>query len=473
MSIGHETSSMARPDTTLANRRGDASGAADSKQVPVAAPGFEAPGDEPLRRPRVVILGAGFGGLAAARALAAAPVELTVIDRHNYHLFQPLLYQVATAGLSPTDIAWPIRAILRRQSNAEVLLGTATGIDKEGGAVFIGARRVPYDHLVVATGARHAYFGHDDWEALAPGLKTIDDATAVRRRILLAFEAAECIDDASERQRLLTFVIVGAGPTGVELAGAIAELACATLASDFRRIDLGQTRIVLVEAGVRVLPTFPERLSIAAARALQHLGVELRFGQPVTQCDSDGVTIGSERLCCRTVLWAAGVSASPVARWLGVAADKAGRVKVAPDFSIPDHPEIFVIGDAAFALDRTGKALPGVAPVAKQQGAYVAKVIRARLGGRSPPSAFRYQNRGNLATIGRKAAVADFGFMRLSGLLAWLLWSVAHVYFLIGFRNRIVVALTWLWAYVTFERGARLITGGASADGADGSFGRT
>jgi len=330
MSVGHEASGMARPDTTLADFRGRASEVADSKEVQVTAQGFAAPGDEPLKRPRVVILGAGFGGLAAARALAGAPVELTVIDRHNYHLFQPLLYQVATAGLSPTDIAWPIRAILRRQSNAEVLLGTATGIDKEGRAVLIGERRVPYDHLVVATGARHAYFGHDDWEAVAPGLKSIDDATKVRRRILLAFEAAECSDDPSERQRLLTFVIVGAGPTGVELAGAIAELACVALASDFRRIDLGQTRIVLVEAGMRVLPTFPETLSTAAARALQRLGVELRFGQPVTQCDPDGVTIGSERVYCRTVLWAAGVSASPVARWLGVAADKAGRVKVAP-----------------------------------------------------------------------------------------------------------------------------------------------
>ncbi len=414
-----------------------------------------------LARPRVVIVGAGFGGLAAARALAGAPVDITVIDRHNYHLFQPLLYQVATAGLSPTDIAWPIRAILRRQKNAEVLLGTATGVDKGACAVVLGERRVAYDYLILATGARHAYFGHDDWETVAPGLKTIDDATAMRRRILMAFEAAECSDDPSERQSLMTFVIVGAGPTGVELAGAIAELACVAFAADFRRIDPGQTRIVLVEAGPRVLPTFPESLSKAASCALENLGVELRFGKPVTECDREGVAIGSERLACRTVLWAAGVAASPVARWLGVPADRAGRVSVGPDFSLPDHPDIFVIGDAAHALDTAGKALPGVAPVAKQQGEFVGRVIRARAQGRPPPGPFRYRDRGNLATIGRKAAVADFGFVRLSGWLAWLLWSLVHIYFLIGLRNRIVVALAWFWAYVTFERGARLITGGA------------
>ena len=434
-------------------------------RAPVAEQVARAPLDARRGRPRVVIVGGGFGGLAAARAVAAAPVEVTVIDRHNYHLFQPLLYQVATAGLSPTDIAWPIRAILRRQKNAEVLLGTVTGIDKAAGAVLLGERRVAYDHLILATGARHAYFGHDEWESVAPGLKTIDDATAMRRRILMAFEAAECCDDPAERQRLMTFAIVGAGPTGVELAGAIAELACVALAADFRRIDPGLTRIVLVEAGPRVLPTFPEPLSKAAARALERLGVELRLGQPVSQCDRDGVTIGSERLACRTILWAAGVAASPVSRWLAVSADRAGRVKVGPDFSLPDHPEIFVIGDAAHALDRTGKALPGVAPVAKQQGAYVGQVLRARVRGGSPTAPFRYRDRGNLATVGRKAAVADFGFVRLSGWLAWVLWSVAHVYFLIGFRNRLVVALTWLWAYMTFERGARLITGGGADDG--------
>jgi NADH:quinone reductase (non-electrogenic) len=447
--------------------------AADSNEIPAATRDSVRPANAPRERPRVVVLGAGFGGLATARALAATRADVTVIDRHNYHVFQPLLYQVATAGLSSTDIAWPIRAILRRQPNAEVLLGAATGIDKQGRAVLLGERRVLYDYLIVATGARHAYFGHEDWEAVAPGLKTIDDATEVRRRILMAFEAAECSDDPLERQRLMTFVIVGAGPTGVELAGAIAELARVALAADFRRIDLSQTRILLVEVGARVLPTFPETLSTAAARALERLGVELRFGQPVTQCDADGVTIGNQRLDCRTVLWAAGVAASPAARWLAVPVDRAGRVEVGLDFSIPDHPEIFVIGDAAHALDSAGKALPGVAPVAKQEGVYVAQVIRAAIDGRPPPHAFCYRDRGNLATIGRKAAVADFGFVRLSGWFAWLLWSVAHVYFLIGFRNRVMVALTWLWAYVTFERGARLITGSVGNNGAGGLPGRS
>jgi NADH dehydrogenase len=425
----------------------------------------------PSDPPRVVIVGAGFGGLAAAKALARAPVEVTVMDRYNHHLFQPLLYQVATAGLSPTDIAWPIRAVLRRQANATVLLGTVTGIDTAQRQVLAGAGRFSYDYLVLATGARHAYFGHTDWEGVAPGLKTVDDATAIRRRILTAFEAAECSDDAAEQQRLMTFVIVGAGPTGVELAGAIAELARVALATDFRRIDLGRTRIVLVEAGQRVLPTFPGALSIAASRALERLGVELRLGASVTRCDSDGVSIGDTRIECRTILWAAGVAASPAGRWLSVPVDRAGRVEVGGDLAVPGHPEIFVIGDAASARDASGKPLPGVAPVAKQQGAFVAEVIRRRIAGQTPPQPFRYRNFGNLATIGRKAAVADFGRVRLSGRLAWLLWSIAHVYFLIGFRNRAVVALTWLWAYITFERGARLITGDTGGLAADSSLG--
>jgi len=410
-------------------------------------------------RRRVVIVGAGFGGPATARALATAPIEVIIVDRYNYHLFQPLLYQVATAGLSPTDIASPIRGILRRQRNATVLLGAVTGIDKEKRAILVGEKRVAYDYLVLATGARHAYFGHDEWEAVAPGLKTIDDATAIRRRILMAFETAECSDDPAERERLLTFVIVGAGPTGVELAGALAELACVALAADFRRIDMRMARFILVEAGERILPTFPEALSSAAARALERLGVELRLGRPVTRCDADGVSIGDERLDCRTVLWAAGVAASPVARWLTVPCDKAGRVTVGDDLGVPGDPEIFAIGDAAYARDAAGLTLPGLAAVAKQQGAYVARVIRARVEGRTAPDAFHYRNLGNLATVGRKSAVADFGFVRLSGRLAWLLWGAVHVYFLIGFRNRVIVALTWLWAYVTFERGARLVTG--------------
>jgi NADH dehydrogenase len=416
-------------------------------------------------RPRVVIVGAGFGGLAASKALAGAPVDVTVIDRRNYHLFQPLLYQVATAGLSPADIAWPIRGVLRGQRNAAVQLGRVTGIDRRRREVLIGERRVGYDYLILATGARHAYFDHPEWEDVAPGLKKIADATQIRERVLMAFERAESEGcDAEERSRLLTFVIVGGGPTGVELAGAIAELARRALAADFRVIDPATTRIVLVEAGPRLLPAFPASLSEQARRALERLGVEVRLGVPVSHCDDAGVRLGDEAIGARTVIWAAGVMASPAAKWLGVEHDHAGRVKVAGDFSLPGQPEIFVIGDTATATDAVGRSLPGVAPAAKQAGAYVAAVIRARVEGRRPPPAFRYRDFGNLATIGRKAAVADFGWLRLSGFFAWLLWSVAHVYFLIGLRNRFVVALTWLWSYVTFQRGARIIAGGEHDD---------
>ena len=411
-------------------------------------------------RPRVVIVGAGFGGLATARGLARAPVEVTVIDRRNYHLFQPLLYQVATAGLSPADIAWPIRGILRHQRNAAVQLGRVTGLDTARREVLIGERRVGYDYLVVATGTRHAYFDHPEWERAAPGLKKIADATQIRERVLLAFERTE-LDDcgAEERHRLLTFVIVGGGPTGVEMAGAIAELAKRALAADFRVIDPTTTRIVLVEAGPRLLPAFPEELAEKARRALERLGVEVRLGAPVTWCDEAGVRLGDEAIGARNVIWAAGVMASPAARWLGAESDRAGRVKVAGDFSVPGHPEIFVIGDTAAASDAAGRMLPGLAPAAKQAGNHVAAVIGARMAGTPPPMPFRYRDYGNLTTIGRKAAVVDFGRIRLSGFVAWLLWSVAHIYFLIGLRNRIVVALTWLWSYVTFKRGARLITG--------------
>jgi NADH:ubiquinone reductase (H+-translocating) len=404
--------------------------------------------------PRVVIVGAGFGGLSAATALRHEKVEVTVIDRRNYHLFQPLLYQVATAGLSPADIAQPIRSILRHQRNATVLLGRVTGVDTQARDVLIGNRRVPYDYLIVATGARHNYFGHDEWEAVAPGLKNIEDATAVRRRILLAFEEAENAAHADERVPMLTFAIVGGGPTGVELAGAIAELAKTALVADFRKIRPHDARVLLIEAGPRLLPAFPERLSAVAKRALERLGVEVRLGAAVTACDEQGVMVGEERIQAGVVLWAAGVAASPAAKWLAAASDRAGRVKVNPDLSLPGHPEIFVIGDTALAAD----PLPGVAAVAKQAGTYVAGVIRARLRGR-PTRPFRYRNLGNLATIGRTAAVADFGWLRLTGWIAWLLWSVVHIYFLIGFRNRLVVALDWLWAYLTFQRGARLITG--------------
>jgi NADH:ubiquinone reductase (H+-translocating) len=408
--------------------------------------------------PRVVIVGAGFGGLFAAVRLARTNAVVTVVDRRNYHLFQPLLYQVATAALSPADIAAPIRGVLSRQGNARVTLGTVTGIDVAGRAVLIGERRIPYDQLVIATGARESYFGHDPWQTTAPGLKTIDEATAMRRRILVAFERAEDSEDEAERRRLLSFVIIGGGPTGVELAGALAELAKAALARDFRCIDPKTARIILVEAGPRLLPSFPPSLSAAAARALERLGVELRLGAPVTQCDADGVMLENERIESGTLIWAAGVAASPAADWIGAERDRGGRVIVGPDLTVPGHPEIFVIGDTA-SVRGPGGALPGVAPVAKQQGKYVARVIAARLAGQPAPPLFRYRNLGNLATIGRHEAVADFGWLRLSGRLAWLAWGMAHIYFLIGFRNRVAVAVDWLWSYLTYQRGARLITG--------------
>ena len=409
--------------------------------------------------PRVVIIGAGFGGLSAAKKLAKAPAQITVIDKRNYHLFQPLLYQVATAALSPADIAMPIRAILSRQKNATVLMAKVKGIDTARREVLLPDRRVPYDHLIVATGARHAYFGHDEWEPFAPGLKKIEDATELRRRLLLSLERAEMAEDDGSRRRFMTFVVIGGGPTGVEMAGAIAELAKMAVARDFRRIDPRDARILLIEAGSRILNSFPPKLSEKARRALEKLGVEVRTGTPVTRCDKDGVQLGEERIESDCMVWAAGVAASPAAKWLGAERDKAGRVVVGPDLTLPGHPEIFVIGDTATAKDATGKPLPGVAPVAKQQGEYAARAILARIAGKPSPGPFRYRNLGNLATIGRKAAVADFGWTQLSGRIAWLLWGLVHIFFLIGFRNRIAVLLDWLYAYVTFQRGARLITG--------------
>jgi NADH dehydrogenase len=407
--------------------------------------------------PRVVIIGAGFGGLSAAKQLAKAPFNVTIVDRHNYHLFQPLLYQVATAGLSPGDIASPIRGILHRQRNARVILAKVSGIDTARKEVVAEGRRIPYDYLVIATGAEHAYFGHD-WSSYAPGLKTIDDATYLRRRILLAFERAETELDPDERRRLLNFVVVGGGPTGVEMAGAIAELAKRALAADFRSIDPRCARIVLIEAGLRLLAPFSPALSEAARRSLEQLGVEVRLGASVTDCDCSGVSLGNERLQTRTIVWAAGVKASPVAEWLGAESDRAGRVKVKADLSVPGHPDIFVIGDAAATTGPDGRLLPGVAPVAKQQGWYVANLLAGRVKGRPLP-AFRYRDVGSMATIGRKRAVAQIGAFKASGLVAWLLWSLAHIYFLIGFRNRLAVAMNWCWNYVTFQRGTRLITG--------------
>jgi NADH dehydrogenase len=408
--------------------------------------------------PRVVIVGGGFGGLSAAKALAKAPFDVALIDRNNHHLFQPLLYQVATAALSPADIAWPIRHVLRGQKNAHVMLAKVTGVDLTRKEVVTDDRRVPYDYLVIATGARHAYFGHHAWAEFAPGLKTIDDATAVRRRILLAFEHAENESDAAERARLLTFVVIGGGATGVEMAGAIAELAKRALAADFRSIDPRSARIILVEAAPRVLMPFDETLSATARRALEQLGVEVRLGAAVTDCNADGVRLGSDFIPTRTVIWAAGVMASPAGQWLGAETDRAGRVKVRADLSVPGHPDVFVIGDTAEVTDASGALLPGVAPVAKQQGQYVARVLVARREGRTV-EAFRYRDYGALATIGRSRAVMQLGKFRISGFFAWVLWSIVHIYFLIGFRNRFVVALNWAWNYLTFQRGSRLITG--------------
>jgi NADH:ubiquinone reductase (H+-translocating) len=408
--------------------------------------------------PRVIIVGAGFGGLTAAKALAGKPFDITVIDQHNYHLFQPLLYQVATAGLSPAEIASPIRGILSREQNVNVMLGKVSGVDTAQREVLAEGRRIPYDTLILATGAQHAYFGHDDWAAHAPGLKTIDDATYIRRRILLAFEKAETEPDVAERARLLNFVVIGGGPTGVEMVGAIAELANRALAADFRSIDPRAARIILVEAAPRLLTPFDPSLSEAAKKSLEQLGVEVRLGAAVTALDAEGVSIGAERIEARTVIWGAGVMASPAGAWLGAETDRVGRVKVSADLSVPGHPDIFVIGDTALLNGADGKPLPGVAPVAKQQGQYVADLLIARQAGRTVKP-FRYRDFGSLATIGRSRAVVQMGRLKIKGFIAWLLWSVAHIYFLIGFRNRLIVATNWLWNYVTFQRGTRLITG--------------
>lgn len=410
-----------------------------------------------VHKPRVVIIGAGFGGLRAAHALRHADAEITVIDRTNHHLFQPLLYQVATAGLSPADISAPTRHILRKQKNTFVLMAEVTGVDTQQQRVLMHDRSLPYDYLIVATGATHSYFGHDEWEQYAPGLKTIVDAISVRRKVLLAFEAAEMETDPERLQALLTFVLVGAGPTGVEMAGAIAELAHKALATDFRHIDPASAHIILVEAGPKILPAFPEHLGKKAQKALNRLGVDVRTQAAVEGIDSEGVMIAGKHLAAKTVLWTAGVAASPAGKWLNAETDRAGRIKIQHDLTLPGHPNVFVIGDTSTLL-QDGKPLPGVAPVAMQEGTYVGTAIADKLRGKEDTKPFHYLNKGNLATVGRSFGLADFGWLRLTGFLGWVLWLAVHIVFLIGFRNRAVVIFQWAWAYFTFQRGARLIT---------------
>jgi NADH dehydrogenase len=407
--------------------------------------------------PHVVILGGGFGGLYAAKQLGRAPVRITLVDRKNHHVFQPLLYQVATAALNPSDIAAPIRSILRRQRNTLVILGEAVGVDLAEKKVVLADGDLSYDFLIIATGATHSYFSHPEWRKDAPGLKTIEDALEMRRRVLFAYEAAERTTDPERQRAWLTFVVVGGGPTGVELAGALAEVARHALARDFRRIDPTSARVILLEGVSRVLPTYPERLSDKARSQLEELGVEVRTGSLVTRLDRDGVEIGTERIAARTILWAAGVQASPLARSLGVSLDRAGRVPVQADLTIPGHSNVFVVGDLAAAPYR-GSIVPGVAQGAIQGGVHAAQMILRALKGR-PNQEFHYKDRGSMATIGRGAAVADLGRVRLSGLPAWLAWLGIHILFLIGFRNRILVMIQWAWSYVTYQRAARLITG--------------
>jgi NADH dehydrogenase len=407
--------------------------------------------------PHVVIIGGGFGGLEAARHLGSTPVRITLADRENHHLFQPLLYQVATAALSPGDIASPIRWILRGQRNTQVLLAEARAIDIEKRKIFLDRAELDYDYLIVATGTTHAYFGHDEWAENAPGMKTLADALNIRRRILLAFEAAEMETDPVARRRLLTFIIIGAGPTGVEMAGALAEIARHALAHEFHSINPGTARIFLVEAGPSILAAFPKKLQLAAERSLSRLCVEVRKNSPVTQIHKDAVQLGSERIEAGTIMWAAGVAASSLGKTMGVPLDRAGRVVVEPTLAIPSHPEVFVIGDLAAFGHQGGMPLTGTAPVAKQQGHHAAENIRRTLRGElSLP--FRYRDHGNVATVGRGAGIADFGWLRISGVPAWLAWLFIHILFLIGFRNRLIVMIQWAWAYFSYQRNVRLIT---------------
>jgi len=410
-----------------------------------------------VAEPHVVIVGGGFGGLYAARALAGRPVRVTLLDRRNHHLFQPLLYQVATAVLNASDIAAPLRSVLRRARNVTVLLAEVQAVDLGARRLTLDRGETGYDALILAAGAGHSYFGHEDWEAFAPSLKTLEDALEIRRRVLLAYEYAEREGDGAEQRALMSFVVVGGGPTGVELAGALAEISRQTIARDFRIIDPTRARIVLIESGPRILSAFPESLSLRARQVLERIGVEVVTGKAVTKVTADAVWLGADQIRTRTVLWAAGVAGSPLARSLGLPLDRAGRIAVDPDLSIPTHPEVFVIGDMSLSRDPSGAPHPGLAPVAMQQGKLAAANVLRRLQG-EPTRPFRYRDRGTIATIGRAKAVAVVGGVKLSGLMAWLTWVFVHIMYLIGFRNRFLVLFEWAWAYVTWQRGARLIT---------------
>ncbi len=417
------------------------------------------------RKHRIVIVGGGFGGLAAAKALKRADAEIVLIDRRNHHLFQPLLYQVATAALSPSEVAWPIRHLLRRQQNARVLMATVTGVDTTNRKVLLeDGSAEPYDSLILATGAQHAYFGNDQWEAFAPGLKTVEDATAIRRKLLLALEAAERETNPARRRALLTFAIIGAGPTGVEMAGAIIELGHASIKGQFNTIEPHDLRVVLIEGGERVLPNFDPELSAYTLKSMHDMGVEVELGQMVSEIDADGVLFGDKRIETKTIIWAAGVAASPVAKWLGIEGDRAGRVAVEPDLSVPGFPDIYVIGDVASIKQESGKPVPGVAPAAKQAGQHVARVIAQKLAGNSAVPPFRYNHAGDLATIGKSSAVIDFGWIKLKGWFAWWVWGFAHIYFLVETRTRIFITMSWLWIYLTGQRSARLITHGMAPE---------
>lgn len=410
-------------------------------------------------RPKIVVVGGGFGGLAAIKELKGVDADITLIDKRNHHLFQPLLYQVATTSLAPAEIAWPIRQLVHKRQEVTTVLGKVVGVDTKTNIVHLeDGTNVPFDYLILGTGAQHAYFGHDDWEPYAPGLKTLEDATAMRRRLLIAFEKAEIETNPDKRRALLTFVIIGGGATGVELAGAIIELARITLREDFRNIQPEEARVVLVEAGPRVLANFKPEMSAYAEKALRELGVEVELGQAVTAVHAEGVEYGGKALSAGTIIWAAGVLASPAARWLGVEADRAGRVKVAPDLSVPGLPHVFAIGDTVTVTNGNGKPVPGIGDAAKQGGRHAAKVVKARVAGATAAMPFHYHHLGDIATIGRSRALIDFGWLRLTGWIGWWAWGLAHIYFLIGMKNRIFIALNWLWIYLSGYRSARLIT---------------